>query len=123
MAAKTNGTVSNDLLPQNLPPYQPGKAYTLKSLEGEIIYIPCSKSAMRLLVTGKETEGAFALVGTGGSQGGPIGFHFHREAHDVFLTLKGSINVWCNDQCRTMGPGDFASVPPVCPSTTSEDQY
>lgn len=101
------------LSPRNLPPYEAGKAYTLKSLEGEIIYIPCSKSAMRLLVTGKETEGAFALVGTGGSQGDPIGFHYHREAHDVFLCIKGSCNVWADDKARTMGPGDFASVPPV----------
>lgn len=119
MTAKADSTVSNDLLPQNLPPYKPGKAYMLKSLEGEIIYIPCSKSAMRLLVTGKETEGTFAVVGTGGSQSAPIGFHFHKEAHDIFLTLKGSINVWCNDQCRTMGPGDFASVPPVCTFSTA----
>lgn len=112
MAAQ-NSVNGNSLVAQDLPPYAPGKAYTLKSLCGEIIYIPCSKSAMRLLVTGVETEGAFALAGTGGSQSPPIGFHFHREAHDVFLCLKGSINVWADDTCRTMGPGDLASVPPV----------
>ena len=76
MVGQTNGTHASDLLPRNLPPYEPGKAYTLKSLEGEIIYIPCSRSALRLLVTGKETEGAFALVGTGGSEGAPIGMHY-----------------------------------------------
>lgn len=111
--ATTNGTTSHNLAAQDLPPYAPGKAYTLKSLCGEIIYIPCSKSAMRLLVTGVETEGAFALAGTGGSQSPPIGFHFHREAHDIFLCLKGNINIWADDTCRTMGPGDLASVPPV----------
>lgn len=113
MASQLNGGPVHDLLPRNLPPYEPGKAYTLKSLEGEIIYIPCSKSATRLLVTGKETEGAFAVVGSGGSLSPPIGFHFHREAHDVFLCLKGSVNVWAGDTCRTMLPGDLASVPPV----------
>lgn len=110
--AGTNGTNADHLLPRNLPPYEPGKAYTLKSMEGEIIYIPCSNSALRLLVTGKETEGAFAIVGTGGGQSAPIGFHFHREAHDIFLCLKGSVNVWAEDTCRTIGPGDLASVPP-----------
>ncbi|KAL4981256.1 hypothetical protein BDW68DRAFT_193064 [Aspergillus falconensis] len=62
-----------------------GKAYALKSLCGEIYYIPFSKSAMRLLVTGKVSDGSIAL---------------------------GHINVWANNQARTIGPGDFASVPP-----------
>ncbi|GAB7346324.1 hypothetical protein MBLNU457_5041t1 [Dothideomycetes sp. NU457] len=96
----------------NVPPGHPGQPYVMSSMNGEIIYIPCSKSATRLLVTGKETENAFAVVGSGGSQGDPIGFHFHREAHDVFLCLKGSVNVWAGKKCRTMTPGDFASVPP-----------
>lgn len=67
---------------------------------------------MRLLVTGKETDNAFAIVGTGGTVDKPIGFHYHREAHDVFLCLKGVLNVWANDSARSLGPGDFASVPP-----------
>ena len=92
----------------------------MSTLNGEIIYIPCSKSATRLLVTGKETDNAFAIVGSGGSEGYPIGFHYHREAHDVFLCLKGAVNVWANETARTMGPGDFASVSPV--STVSYDQ-
>ncbi len=93
-------------------PGRPGQAYVLESSCGETIYIPCSRSATRLLVTGKESDNAFAVVGSVGSQSAPIGFHFHREAHDVFLCLKGHVNVWANDQCRTLGQGDFASVPP-----------
>lgn len=108
-SAQANG---NTLQPQELPPYAPGKPYVISSQDGEIIYIPLSKSATRLLVTGKETEDAFAIVGSGGSAGDPIGFHYHREAHDVFLCIQGSINIWADDQCRTLGPGDFASVPP-----------
>ena len=107
-----NGEATKSL-ESNLPPGEPGKPYVLPSLCGEIIYIPCSKSATRLLVTGKETDNVFAVVGSGGSPGAPIGFHFHREAHDVFLCLRGTVNVWAGDQCRTLGPGDFASVPPV----------
>ena len=102
----------NSIQSRELPPYSPGKPYVISSQDGEIIYIPLSKSATRLLVTGKETEDAFAIVGSGGSQSDPIGFHYHREAHDIFLCLQGNINVWAGDQCRTMGPGDFASVPP-----------
>lgn len=95
-----------------IAPGEAGRPYILESLCGEVIYIPLSKSATRLLVTGKESENAFAIVGTGGAQGDPIGFHYHREAHDVFLCLKGGVNVWAGDQCRTLGPGDLASVPP-----------
>ncbi|KAJ9608055.1 hypothetical protein H2200_007043 [Cladophialophora chaetospira] len=107
-----NGSTAPTLAPVQLPPGQPGRPYVLQSLCGEIIYIPLSRSATRLLVTGKETDNAFAVVGTGGSEGAPIGFHYHRETHDVFLCLKGAVNVWADDQCRTLGPGDLASVPP-----------
>jgi len=87
--------------------------YLLPSFSGELWTIPTSNSVMRLLVTGKETANAFAVVSTGGTYDKPIGFHFHREAHDVFLCLRGSINVWADDKARTLGEGDFASVPPV----------
>ena len=118
--AGANGDIPQ-LQPQELPPYDSGKPYVISSQDGEIIYIPLSKSATRLLVTGKETENAFAVVGSGGSQGDPIGFHYHRETHDVFLCLKGAINVWAGEKCRTLEPGDFASVPPV--STLSTCKY
>jgi quercetin dioxygenase-like cupin family protein len=52
---------------------------------------------MRLLVTGNETNNAFAVVGTVGAFDKPIGFHYHNEAHDVFLCLEGTLNVWAND--------------------------
>lgn len=103
---------------RELPPYAPREPYAISSQDGEIIYIPLSKSAFRLLVTGKETEDAFAVVGAGGSQSDPIGFHYHQDAHDMFLCLKGSVNIWANDQCRTLGPGDFASIPPVSLTST-----
>jgi hypothetical protein len=34
---------------------------------------------MRLLVTGKETNNAFAVVGTGGTAAAPIGFAFSEK--------------------------------------------
>jgi mannose-6-phosphate isomerase-like protein (cupin superfamily) len=42
------------------------------------------------------------------------GFHYHDRAHDVFLVTKGFLKLYNGDQCRIMGPGDFAYVPPVC---------
>lgn len=94
------------------PPGKTGEAYVIPCYSGELWYIPTSNSILRMLVTGKETNDAFAVVGSGGTFDKPIGFHYHREAHDVFLCLKGIVNIWANDTARTMGPGDFASVPP-----------
>ena len=96
------------------PPGKPSQPYIIPCYSGELWTIPTSNSTMRLLVTGKESNNAFAVVGTGGTFDGPIGFHFHKEAHDVFLCLQGKINVWANDKARSLYPGDFASVPPVC---------
>lgn len=95
------------------PPGRGGEPYIISSQDGEIIYIPLSKSATRLLVTGKESEDAFAVVGSGGSQSDPVGFHYHNEAHDVFLCLQGNVNIWADHECRTLCAGDFASIPPV----------
>ncbi|EME48203.1 hypothetical protein DOTSEDRAFT_21906 [Dothistroma septosporum NZE10] len=111
--ATTNDITGTSLLKAtDLPPGKPGQPYVISTQEGEIIYIPLSKSATRLLVTGKETENAFAVVGSSGSQSDPIGYHYHRKAHDVFLCLKGNVNVWANEKARTCEAGDFASVPP-----------
>jgi len=68
---------------------------------------------MRLLVTGNETNNAFAVVSTGGTYDNPIGFHHRNEARDVFLCLKGSLTVWADGKARLLSTGDFASVPPV----------
>lgn len=43
----------------------------------------------------------------------PIIFHYHDEAHDIFLCTRGQMNVWADDRARTLNPGDMASVPPV----------
>lgn len=60
----------------DLPLRSPSKVYVLPPLCCENTYIPCSKSVMRLLVTGKETNDAFTVVGTGGTAAAPIGFAF-----------------------------------------------
>jgi len=94
------------------PPSEPSIAYHLPPYSGEIWTIPCSNSTLRMLVTGAETNNAFAVLGSAGTFDRPIGFHYHKEAHDIFLCLKGKLNVWANDKARSLGPGDFASVPP-----------
>ena len=108
-------TKSHILENAQFPPGAPGIPYVISSQDGEVIFIPLTKSATRLLITGKETDNAFAFLNRGGSQSDELllGFHYHEYAHDVFLCLQGTMDVWAGDQCRTLSPGDFASVPPV----------
>ncbi|GAB7350202.1 hypothetical protein MBLNU459_g0862t1 [Dothideomycetes sp. NU459] len=94
------------------PPGRPDESYIIPFMGGELWTIPASNSVLRLVVTEKESNGDFAVITTGGIGDKPIGFHYHKEAHDVFLCQKGSINVWADDEARTLLPGDFASVPP-----------
>ena len=108
---KTTMSSKVDFLTQ--PAGKPDGPYVISFLGGELIVIPTSNSVMRLIVTGEETGNAFCVVGTGGTSSDPIGFHNHRQAHDVFLCLKGEVNVWANNESRTLTPGDLASVPPV----------
>lgn len=87
--------------------------YIIDQLEGERITIPGSKGTFRILASSKQTNGAMAVFQSGAVLSDAPGFHWHNEAHDVFLVLKGFLKLWCGDKCRMMGPGDFAYIPPV----------
>lgn len=96
----------------SLPPKE-GGSYIVPQLEGEIISIPGSKSVFRIL-TSELQNGKFSVFAMEGALADAPGFHHHNEAHDIFMVTKGYLKVWNGDQCRILGPGDFASVPPVC---------
>lgn len=94
--------------------------YIIDQLEGERITIPGSKGVFRILASSKQTQGGIAVFTSGAVLSDAPGFHWHAEAHDVFLPTKGYLKLWNGDKCRVMGPGDFAYVPPVStPSTSS----
>lgn len=85
----------------------------IPQLEGERITIPGSKGVFRILASAKQTNNKIAVFTSGAVLSDAPGFHYHNEAHDVFLVTKGYLKLWNGDQCRIMGPGDFAYVPPV----------
>ncbi|KAL2844756.1 hypothetical protein BJY01DRAFT_263824 [Aspergillus pseudoustus] len=86
--------------------------YAIPQLEGERITIPGSKGAFRILASSKQTNGLMAVFQSGAVLSDAPGFHYHNQAHDVFLVTKGYLKLWNGDKCRIMGPGDFAYVPP-----------
>ncbi|KAL3476845.1 hypothetical protein BJX99DRAFT_270197 [Aspergillus californicus] len=86
--------------------------YAIPQLEGERITIPGSKGTFRILASSKQTNGLMAVFQSGAVISDAPGFHYHNQAHDVFLVTKGYLKLWNGDKCRIMGPGDFAYVPP-----------
>lgn len=96
----------------DLPPSN-GKAYVIPQLEGEMLSIPGSKGVFRILTSAIQTDDAMSVFTTGAVLADAPGFHHHNEAHDVFLVTKGYMKLWNGDRCRILGPGDFASIPPV----------
>ena len=87
--------------------------YILPQLEGEQVSIPGSKGAFRILASSKQTDGRMSVFESSAVLSDAPGFHYHKEAHDVFMVKKGFLKLWNGDKCRMMGPGDFAYVPPV----------
>lgn len=92
--------------------------YIIDQLEGERITIPGSKGVFRILASSKQTQGGIAVFTSGAVLSDAPGFHWHAEAHDVFMPTKGFLKLWNGDKCRIMGPGDFAYVPPVSTPST-----
>lgn len=96
----------------NLPPAE-RVPYAIPQLEGERITIPGSKGVFRILTSSKQTNGLMAVFQSGATVSDAPGFHYHEKAHDVFLVTKGYLKLWNGPQCRILGPGDFAYIPPV----------
>ena len=90
--------------------------YIIDQFEGERLTIPGSKGTFRILASSKQTNGGIAVFQSGAVLSDAPGFHWHAEAHDVFLPTKGFLKLWNGDKCRIMGPGDFAYIPPVSAS-------
>lgn len=112
-------TTSNSLrLSSPSEPYQkrinaPRRSYVLSQNSGEGLVIPSSNSVARLPAGKEQTDGAFAVATSHGAGSEPIVPHMHKGAHDTFLCLRGSLQVWCNNESRVLQPGDYASVPPL----------
>lgn len=100
-------------IPVLTTPPEDSSSYIIDQLEGERITIPGSKGVFRILASSKQTQGGIAVFSSGAVLSDAPGFHWHAEAHDVFLPTKGFLKLWNGDKCRIMGPGDFAYVPPV----------
>ncbi|KAF3000415.1 hypothetical protein E8E14_003267 [Neopestalotiopsis sp. 37M] len=86
--------------------------YVISAYDGETLQLPGTKSVIRILASAKETNGTFSVFRMDGVAGEPVGFHYHNEAHDIFMCARGQLEVWAGDKARLLNAGDFAYVPP-----------
>ncbi|KAI7767451.1 hypothetical protein LZL87_010779 [Fusarium oxysporum] len=78
-----------------------------------MVYVSGTPSVARFLLTGKETDGKFTILTSGGQAfPAPVPTHYHKHTHHDFLCIRGQLKAWLNDQCKILSPGDYASVAP-----------
>ncbi|OAL50284.1 RmlC-like cupin [Pyrenochaeta sp. DS3sAY3a] len=108
----TSTPTAPNSIPRVREPLGKPSPYIIPAYEGESITIPGTKSTFRILASAAETEGLMSIFGMDGTLADPPGFHYHNQAHDVFMCTKGRLQIWAGDKCHILHPGDFAYVPP-----------
>jgi quercetin dioxygenase-like cupin family protein len=79
--------------------------------EGESLTVGPTVTVLK--ATGETTGGAYVLGEAALAPGfaGPPP-HLHREHHDAFYVLEGTLTVRVGDELRDEGPGSFVCIPP-----------
>ncbi len=72
---------------------------------------------LSFLVTGKETNGCFALLSVTGRKGGEAPLHVHHREEECFYMLEGEIIVIFNNQELHVAAGQFVVLPRNVPHT------
>jgi quercetin dioxygenase-like cupin family protein len=84
-------------------------AITLGAQEGE--YLSVVGDAYRILVSGKQTNGAFAVIDMLIPPGGGPGPHAHAAFQESFYVVDGEIEVKTKGHSYTAKKGAFVSIP------------
>jgi len=84
-------------------------AITLGAQEGE--YLSVVGDAYRILVSGKQTNGAFAVIDMLIPPGGGPGPHAHGAFQESFYVVDGEIEVKTKGHSYTAKNGAFVSIP------------
>ena len=94
-----------------IPP-EDGSSYILDRMDGEIQSMPGLRGVFRFYATEKQTDNKISVFAWDGAASDQPS-HYHKKTHDCFLVVEGTMKVYCDGSSRMLGPGDFASVPPV----------
>lgn len=66
---------------------------------------------IRVLLSGKDTGGQFALVHVLVAPGGGVPPHVHRNEDETFHVLEGELEVWVGGHTKTLRAGDTLFAP------------
>lgn len=93
-------------------------AIVLNPGEGEPIALGDSRAVYK--ASGVDADGRLAFAETHLAPGfpGPV-LHRHREMHDIFYVLEGTVRFRLGGEVRDLGPGAFVLVPPGVAHTFS----
>jgi quercetin dioxygenase-like cupin family protein len=68
-------------------------------------------SIMSFLVRAQDTDGRFAMVEHRARPGSEPPPHVHLWEHEIFYVLQGKIEFHCEDQVKSVGPGETIFLP------------
>ncbi|MGE3310015.1 MAG: cupin domain-containing protein [Limisphaerales bacterium] len=68
-------------------------------------------AAVRVLLDGKQTHGAFALVEITGQPGESVPPHVHTREEETFHVLEGELEIWCGGHTTVLRTGDTFFAP------------
>lgn len=95
----------------NIKPTRTATPYVLRTGEGRCFNV--AGQLIYVLAGESDTAGGFgAVICDATTDRGPIPKHYHEREHDTWLCTRGRLQVWFNDECRTLTDGDFAYVRP-----------
>lgn len=68
-------------------------------------------TSTRILLDGKQTHGAFALVEVTGQPGDVVPPHVHTREEETFHVIEGELEMWCGGHTTMLRTGDTFFAP------------
>jgi quercetin dioxygenase-like cupin family protein len=78
---------------------------------GEGAHLDVLGEAITLLVSGEQTNGAFAVLTGTSPPGGGTPLHQHQDEDEALYVLEGEYDIQCGAQTVRAGPGAFVFAP------------
>jgi quercetin dioxygenase-like cupin family protein len=78
---------------------------------GEGTHLDVLGNAITLLVSGKQTNGAFTVLSGTSPPGGGTPLHTHHNEDEALYVLEGEYAIQCGAQIVRAGPGSFVFAP------------
>ena len=78
---------------------------------GEGTHLDVLGELLTLLVSGRQTDGAFTVLTETSPPGGGTPLHTHHREDEALYVLEGEYEIQCGDQTLRAGPGSFVFAP------------